>query len=487
LKELATGKIFRILNENFLVVALIHAIIGDIPARKSLVGMKESVSCTYPCHFCKVPSLDLSRIITHNECSLYSRRMQDLSSLKRLQPGSPAPEVMNISYNIVRVSELNQWPVQINPQCILNDLMHQKYLGDYAQHFLEFVKEVGRENDMTGSALWSTIQSHYSSYCTLNKIHSYTKIKNAQSWKGLKAYGIRRFSEFAPYLFIKLGWINTPNLTILFNAFCIQSQIILGLSQHSISLHQLDKLQSLIEKQLNFFSEEENFVDSRSFITLNTHLDLHWIPMIKGFGVPRSYWCFVFEGMIKDLKRYFKNVNNKQVSWSVFNRHMTKGVLKLLGEKIGFSEPVLQSETFVDKVSQENNEVFSTPLQVLKDSSIGLLKNLDISNIVVRYTKISVGHWVLIGPTDFRQHVHLGLVKYFLKDQNDLTCVAYMVPMIDNEAEVVCDGLLSIKTFSKRVIVHTVNVTSISNILKNCYLMDWTEDLFLLINQVILA
>jgi hypothetical protein len=111
----------------------------------------------------------------------------------------------------------------------------------------------------------------------LNKIHSFTKIKNAQSWKGLKAYGIRRFSEFAPYLFIKLGWISTPHLSVLFKTFCNQTQIMLGLSQHELSSNHLVRIQSLIENQLQFFTQEENYIDSRCFVTLNTHLDLHWI------------------------------------------------------------------------------------------------------------------------------------------------------------------------------------------------------------------
>jgi hypothetical protein len=142
LKELACGKRFSILQDNFFVVALVHAIVGDIPARKSVVGMKESVASTLPCHFCKISSVDMTKKITHSECSLLRRKMHDYSCLKELEPGRSTPELMSICYNIVRVSELNQWPIQINPGCILNDLMHQKYLGDYAQHFLEFMKEV---------------------------------------------------------------------------------------------------------------------------------------------------------------------------------------------------------------------------------------------------------------------------------------------------------------------------------------------------------
>jgi hypothetical protein len=486
LKELSIGKKFSILQDDFFVIALVHAIVGDIPARKSLVGMKESVSSTLPCHFCKVSSVDMTKIITHSECCLYKRRMHEFSSLKKLDSGTAAPELMNICYNVVKVSELNQWPVQINPECILNDLMHQKYLGDYAQHFLEFIKEVSRVNNTSGSNLWPVIQSHYSSYCKLNKIHSYTKIKNPQSWKGLKAYGIRRFSEFAPYLFLKMGWITNSHLRELFNIFCAHTQIILGLSQHSLSANQLSKIELLIEKQLHFFSLEENYTNSRCFITLNTHLDLHWIEMIKSYGVPRSYWCFVFEGMIKDLKRYFRNVNNKQVSWSVFNRHTTKGVMKLLGERIASSDPLLAPENHVHLANSTNNEFFSTTLQVYQDNQIEWLKDLLIKEIVVKYTKIYVDQYVQISQTNYKSLCHIGIVKKFLKDQNGSIYVAYQLPREENEVEVIYDGLILVHTFSRTVLSDTLCITNITNIMKPCYIMDWNNDLFMIINQNIL-
>jgi hypothetical protein len=58
INDLSKGKIFNVLGDVYFVVAMVHAIVGDLPARKSIVGMTSSVTSTLPCHSCKVFAKD---------------------------------------------------------------------------------------------------------------------------------------------------------------------------------------------------------------------------------------------------------------------------------------------------------------------------------------------------------------------------------------------------------------------------------------------
>jgi hypothetical protein len=148
--KLSQGQLFDIMGEMFFVVALTHAIVGDLPARKSIIGMKSSVSSSVPCHFCKTFSSDFKSTITIKDCEGLKRKSQEFQSCLSLQSGSDTPRLMNLSYNIVKVSELKNWLCQINPSSVLTDLVHQKYLGDYGEHFKIFLPDVGKINKLTG-------------------------------------------------------------------------------------------------------------------------------------------------------------------------------------------------------------------------------------------------------------------------------------------------------------------------------------------------
>jgi hypothetical protein len=484
INNLSRGEMFNILGEQYFVVALIHAIVGDLPARKSIVGMTSSVTSTLPCHFCKVFAKDFKKKRTSEQCSIHKRSKNEFISLKEKTSGDSTSEYMNVAYNIVRVSELNKWAAQINPSTVLTDLMHQKYLGDYAEHFSIIVQDIAKANKLTGSSLWKDIQLQYSSYCKLNGIHSFSRITNSKTWKGLKAYGIRRFSEFAPFLFIKMNWISNEKTLEKYHAFCRHTQIIIGLSQHSISKNELNKISKLIEEHLNFLENQDDTETSLS-ISLNTHLDLHWQDMIQDFGIPRGFWCFVFEGMIRDLKKYFKNTNNKQVSWSVFNRYLTDAMLLVIDE-ITSNIPLAHPDEPAIFDTNLLLETFHFTSNILMNPMKTGLKKVPVLQMKQGYINVKINSWIRINATNIIESNHIGFLKHFLLDEMGILYVAYYIPFGQIQKDIICNGLVSVNTFSKRMCLD-MYITTMKNVLENCYIMDWSNSQYLLINQKLLS
>jgi hypothetical protein len=69
INDLFKGKMFNVLGEVYFVVAMVHAILGDLPAQMSIVGMTSSVTSTLPCHSCKVFAKDFKKKRTVQPCT----------------------------------------------------------------------------------------------------------------------------------------------------------------------------------------------------------------------------------------------------------------------------------------------------------------------------------------------------------------------------------------------------------------------------------
>jgi hypothetical protein len=92
-------------------------------------------------------------------------------------------------------------------------------------------------------------------------------------------------------------------------------------------------------------------------ISANLHCYSHWIESLCDNGVPREYWCAVFETINGQLKHLFGNTNNKNSSLSVFERYMQLEFVELKlhveGQPSGFPVPlvILSNETVQRKLS----------------------------------------------------------------------------------------------------------------------------------------
>lgn len=326
LQELSKGKLFIINEKQFLVVAFLSNILGDIPARKEIFGLSSSANLQMPCHVCTIKLPEM-----RNQAILTSRGRDD-GALNRFianptySPGkdqsSITPSMNTTGFNFY--SHIWKFPGQPRFTSIMIDIMHMYYLGILRDAFEVLSKLLlsNRSEDRS----WQRLSKLYLGYCKLNNIQSYYNFTNFNTWKGLKAYGIKKFCAVSPFLLLQMDLVSkkTNNESDpaykkrqefkLWNSLCLTASI---LAQHTISRSDLETVKALIEYSLHHLKEKSE----RQF-TLNFHLQIHMFQHIIEHGVPREYWCFPHETMIGKIKGMYRHTNNKSTHTSLLKRYM---------------------------------------------------------------------------------------------------------------------------------------------------------------------
>ena len=367
---LISGIEFVFRGQSFLVIGILWMILGDVPARKEIVGMSKSSINSRCCHVCEVELDQFVHVTSANEVpteklrcpSFFAGLLQQNSGIVGKIIGNDAIAMLN---GIDRVSEMLKWPGCNIPQNITIDIMHMLYLGEVGHiwHRISVILSRGNRN------FWEKIASEYKQYCSQNHIDSFYNFKNIKEWKGLRGSGIKHFTEVIVYILYKLNYAPERNDPIYkdFQYFCFYIFICQKLSAHKITAQCFDKLEFYIKKLLIYMGSQEQ----NGKIKLNAHFLVHCIPHIKAFGNLRDHWSFVFEFQNGIFKKLFRTSNNVQVSYSVYDRFLSLSLLELVNQNAGLSKNIASSEqfqtSFMSFIVPHNVEIVCHPL--LEDSS----------------------------------------------------------------------------------------------------------------------
>lgn len=326
-QELSKGKVFLINGIQYFVVALMSNLLGDIPARKEIFGLSSSANLQMPCHSCTIKLSDMKNTIITNTRSRDNEELIRFIANSSKEPGKDASSIttsMNTTgFNFY--SLIWTFPGQPKFNSIMIDIMHMYYLGILRDAFEQLSKMV-LSSRIEGKG-WPALSNLYKGYCKVNNIQTYYNFTNFNTWKGLKAYGIKKFCAVSPFLLIQMKVVAPKTVNEsdaayrkrqefkLWNCLCTTASI---LAQHTIDRSDLASLDSLVNYSIQHLLEKAG-----RHLTLNFHLQIHLIKHIIEHGVPREYWCFPHETMIGKIKGMYRHTNNKNTHTSLLKRYIT--------------------------------------------------------------------------------------------------------------------------------------------------------------------
>lgn len=327
-----------------LVICLSHVFLGDTPALKTMCGYSPSISATCyvtrPCMVCDVKVEDLRRSIPDASLRGEVRSLQPLLHLYRCNnklTGAPTAawirEAMK-QLGYVYFPEFLRLTDQPRPDLLSIDSMHAQLKGALLKHFILFIDILTSgdgSKSVTSHSVWRQISQEFSRYCKDNKISAFTNFASKKQFKlRMTANSMKELSRVAAEILVNLQLVKMSPVTNsatsyrtwkkhlrAYEYWCIHATVCHILEQHQIAVIELNALESLIPRLLAYF--EADF--PADFVTINIHYYLHMVDQVRRLGPMRIVSNHSREMLIKSLKPFYRNTNNKQTETSVFNRY----------------------------------------------------------------------------------------------------------------------------------------------------------------------
>jgi hypothetical protein len=192
---------------------------------------------------------------------------------------------------------------------------------------------------------------------------------------------------------LSMDLLDTPEKVAAFELWCLNVRISSILSCHRITPSRLIELKRLIPKLLKLYATRD------MSISANLHGYSHWIESLSDNGVPREYWCAVFETINGQLKHLFGNTNNKNSSLSVFERYMQLEFVELKlhveGRPTGFPIPfVIPSNQY--RTTQTSADNLYLPPPSCTVTGDGAEAFWQISQASSNYRKLKGGSFIQV-------------------------------------------------------------------------------------------
>ncbi|KAJ3067628.1 hypothetical protein HDU98_009157 [Podochytrium sp. JEL0797] len=330
LEEFARGVEMTIEGIRFLVFAFVWAYTGDTPARKRILGLNVSVTHTFACGGCMTEYRDFP-LAAQDPSKLQPARQASYHQQLLEANGGPG-KLSGVSATVAKAQGIEEipvtctWPGQNVPESEVPDIMHQEFLGALQTHFLILIKGVQFDN------LFPRMNRLFEEYCKLSRIPAEYEFKDPNTLKGLKAFGLKEFFLASPWILMRLGVFEkaTADQRREFRYWCFRIRVVGILCLHDISARQFKDMDGFLAEFLRFYGSAH----PKDF-KFNNHLFQHVPKNLARYGPARDHWCFVNEHLIKVLKSYYGNTNNRNVSVGVFRRHVAVMFLELLNQAKG--------------------------------------------------------------------------------------------------------------------------------------------------------
>ena len=460
------------------------------------MGLSESQNCLEgSCHVCHVHLRNLGE-------SIYDSRLRPLRTNEdfrnvlqhnNMQIGRAVDNNsrMHMEQNgIDHVSAMVLMPGCDNYDIVAQDIMHSLALGEHGE-VISQTEKVFATNIVVihGSTALADLTKEY--YRRLSKIFRscYTSLNlgkvcndifaNFNQWKGLHAHGISIFMEAVPFILLKLNLVNFMDDANVqsFTQVVLLSQIGQIASKHRISATDLYFLERKIPTLLTL-------LDAEGRSRINSHLLLHLPDYIRLMGVPRDYWGMAYEMKHGYLKKLFSNVNNNQISESVFRRYLDYIMIKVIleadvNDTIGLSRhkfPLKQrffwpecSESLVDNISTEV-AIIINPDTVQPIEAVNLVCSQPNAEAVICFTRCRIGDFIMLAHS-----YAIAQIAFFTKDTTSgKSFIAYRLP-VNTAATELRHNLLEWRQFSKYCDESEIHVDDVDSIYSIITIFDWSE------------
>lgn len=329
-----------------LVICLTHVFLGDTPALKTMCGYSPSISSTCyvkrPCMVCDVQVEDLRlSILDASRCG-ETRGLQLLVNLYRCNnyvTGRPIAAWLREALKelgYVYFPEFLRLTDQPRPDLLAIDSMHAQLKGALMKHFLLLIETLtsGKGGNIVSASsysVWTRLSKEFSRYCRENRISAFCNFSSKKQFQmRMTANSMKELSRVAAEILINLDFVrafpvNRSSASYqtwkkhmrAFEHWCIHTRICRILDQHSIVTADLEVLDVLIPQLLSYFANDL----SSEFVTINIHYYVHMVDQVRRLGPMRIVSNHSRERLIRKLKPFYRNTNNRQTEASVFNRY----------------------------------------------------------------------------------------------------------------------------------------------------------------------
>jgi hypothetical protein len=294
--------------------AYTSAVLGDLPGRCELCGLKIATFAQKCCYVCEIlneqmiPSFSApnyeERPLRHES----SMRSANLSVGKRPVRKDKVQELIGIKHGMAHTTELINFPGFTFTKSITMDYMHGGTQGIDQTHFILFMRCMVSYHP----EIWTTVNEE------VNRLLRENGIKQISKFASEKSYFKRNSHDkmvLFKYCTIALERIGVPvNLVDRFNLLKIHSKVSRILTKPSISKDEVQfcyqKLFDIRRKGLQFYGEGNDLLHPKSWITINTHYLQHVDVFIDRFGPLKATWVYSFESLLGYFKRYLDRHSN---------------------------------------------------------------------------------------------------------------------------------------------------------------------------------
>ncbi|KAJ3224855.1 hypothetical protein HDU81_008289 [Chytriomyces hyalinus] len=198
LHNIAKGLEVSIDGQEFLLFPFISTVAGDSPARFRALGLSTSVINSVPCGQCLTPKKDFAR-------SAFNPTL-----LKRCRTGFDVQAyLIPNNFETGNFEGANKLVARSKDMIIYQSQQH----GQHFNLLITFSKS---------KSLYQDLSRLFRDYCKQNGISAAYDFKDANSMKGLNAYGLKQFLLVSPWLLLNLGAIpdNHDELRSEFLVYC---------------------------------------------------------------------------------------------------------------------------------------------------------------------------------------------------------------------------------------------------------------------------
>lgn len=330
-----------------LLICIPMLLFGDMPVSKGMGGCSQSLNSTcyvpLPCRICDIAMENIVKAAIDPALCGEPRLLSTMMEFYRMNgnkigvPDNALLRARMRSLGLVKIPVFVQLHNLPSPERLCVDVMHCVFLGVAVEHFMWTVKLLlagHPDKQRIKRTFWRRLSEEFKQYCHDNSISAATSFRSKGEFKlRMNAASMKELMRVSPFIFIKLGLISsTPGnessayarkkfdkRALAFQFWCVHCRIASIVEQHSISVADVKDLDAMVCSLLEYFAVHL----PKSFFTMNVHSYCHIPAQISACGPTRLATNMARESLIRVLKPYYQNTNNKRKESSVLSGHVT--------------------------------------------------------------------------------------------------------------------------------------------------------------------
>jgi hypothetical protein len=471
-EDYSKGKVVEVSGKLYLVIALFHLQIADIPGAKFMLCMSEGNNNTTGgcrCCFCSYKDYGESEFRPELRLERTEENIIQLQTLMRSEDDNidihTLMETFLQPWGVVNYSHLFDLPGFFSYKQSPYELMHVVMINEI-KAALKHTCEALCKNEEEKTHFMRGLSVQFKAHVLKNRIQCAYNFKSIKSLvNALHAHGCRVFLDAAPYLLLhSLQFkINDPRHKMILLLWTSLRTAGRYLAQHKLTPASLMKACKAVREYIGIL--EYTFGDCR----LNTHGLTHIYEDCYFVGAPRGLWAMAFESKHCPIKKELRRTNNRSEAKSCFERYNFKAYLQVVASCDTGNLLQLNVTRNLKEITRKNREPHRYDFIPLRHHSnyfnkvwteINVIEEyfdmeedvvIDFQNIdhftyhpgskgaksaaTICYNTIRIGDYVALKFTPFVVQIQLFLRAEFYSDGNSYPCIGYYLPQSHYEVE----------------------------------------------------